>query len=72
MTLMDALRKMTLMPAQLLERAASAGQMKGRLQKGKDADLVILIPRRSLIAPPRKRQAMRVSESDTFWLAGLS
>ena len=44
MTLMDALRKMTLMPAQLLERAAPAGRMKGRVQKGRDADLVVFDP----------------------------
>jgi hypothetical protein len=44
MTLMDALRKMTLMPAQLLERAAPAGGLKGRVQEGKDADLVVFDP----------------------------
>jgi hypothetical protein len=44
LTLMDALKKMTLMPAQLLERAARAGRMKGRVQKGKDADLVVFDP----------------------------
>jgi len=44
MTLMDAVREMTLMPAQLLERAAPAGRLKGRLQQGKDADVVIFDP----------------------------
>ena len=44
MTLMEALRKMTLMPAQLLERAAPAGRMKGRIQKGRDADVVVFNP----------------------------
>jgi hypothetical protein len=44
MSLMDALRKMTLMPAQLLERATPAGRMKGRLQEGRDADVVVFDP----------------------------
>jgi N-acyl-D-aspartate/D-glutamate deacylase len=41
LTLMEALRKMTLMPAQMLERSTPAAKMKGRLQEGADADIVI-------------------------------
>jgi N-acyl-D-aspartate/D-glutamate deacylase len=41
LTLMEALRKMTLMPAQMLERSTPAARQKGRLQEGADADLVI-------------------------------
>jgi N-acyl-D-aspartate/D-glutamate deacylase len=41
LTLMDALRKMTLMPAQMLERSTAAGRRKGRLQEGADADIVV-------------------------------
>ncbi len=41
LTLMDALRKMTLMPAQVLERSTPAGRLKGRLQEGADADIVV-------------------------------
>jgi N-acyl-D-aspartate/D-glutamate deacylase len=41
LTLMDALRKMTLMPAQMLERSTPAARQKGRLQEGADADLVV-------------------------------
>jgi N-acyl-D-aspartate/D-glutamate deacylase len=41
LTLMDALRKMTLMPAQMLERSTPAGRQKGRLQEGADADIVV-------------------------------
>jgi N-acyl-D-aspartate/D-glutamate deacylase len=41
LTLMDALRKMTLMPAQMLERSTAAGRQKGRLQEGADADIVV-------------------------------
>ena len=40
LTLMEALRKMTLMPAQMLERSTSEGRRKGRLQEGADADVV--------------------------------
>jgi hypothetical protein len=44
LTLMDALRKMTLMPAQRLERATRAASKKGRLQEGADADIVVFDP----------------------------
>ena len=40
-TLMDALRKMSLMPAQMLERSTAAASRKGRLQEGADADIVV-------------------------------
>lgn len=40
-TLMDALRKMSLMPAQMLEHSTPAGRQKGRLQEGADADIVV-------------------------------
>lgn len=43
-TLMDALRKMTIMPVQLLEKQSSTLQKKGRLQKDMDADIVIFNP----------------------------
>jgi N-acyl-D-aspartate/D-glutamate deacylase len=39
-TLMDAIRKMSLMPAQMLERSTPAARQKGRLQEGADADIV--------------------------------
>ena len=41
LTLMEALRKMTLMPAQMLERSTPAAKKKGRVQEGADADLVL-------------------------------
>lgn len=41
LTLMDAIRKMTLMPAEMLERSTAAARYKGRLQEGCDADIVI-------------------------------
>ena len=43
-TLMDAIRKMTLMPAQVLERSTPAAHHKGRLQEGADADIVVFDP----------------------------
>lgn len=44
LTLMEALRKMTLMPAQMLERSTPAARRKGRLQEGADADVVVFDP----------------------------
>jgi N-acyl-D-aspartate/D-glutamate deacylase len=41
LSLMDALRKMTFMPAQMLERSTPAAHLKGRLQEGADADIVV-------------------------------
>ena len=56
LTLMDALRKMALMPAARLERATPAARRKGRLQVGADADIAVFDPRtvsdRSTYAAP--------------------
>lgn len=43
-TLMDALRKMSLMPAEMLEHSTPAARQKGRLQEGADADIVVFDP----------------------------
>ncbi|MGD0180881.1 MAG: amidohydrolase family protein [Terriglobales bacterium] len=55
-TLMDALRKMSLMPAEMLERSTPAARQKGRLQEGADADIVVFdaatIADRSTFAKP--------------------
>jgi hypothetical protein len=40
-TLMDALRKMSFMPAEMLERSTPEAREKGRLQEGADADIVV-------------------------------
>ena len=44
LSLMDALRKMTLMPAQRLEARVPAMRQKGRLRAGADADITIFDP----------------------------
>lgn len=46
LTLMDGLRKMTIMPAQRLEQISPAMAKKGRLQIGADADIAIFDPAR--------------------------
>jgi len=55
-TLTDALRKMSLMPAEMLERSTPAARQKGRLQEGADADIVVFdaatISDRSTFAKP--------------------
>jgi N-acyl-D-aspartate/D-glutamate deacylase len=45
LTLMEALTRMTLMPAQRLERRVPAMKNKGRIRLGADADLTIFDPR---------------------------
>ncbi|HKT89134.1 MAG TPA: amidohydrolase family protein, partial [Candidatus Sulfotelmatobacter sp.] len=44
LTLIEALKKMTLMPAQMLERSTPAAKYKGRIQEGADADIVVFDP----------------------------
>jgi hypothetical protein len=45
MTLMDAVRRMSYMPALRLERSTAQARKKGRLQVGADADIVALNPK---------------------------
>lgn len=43
-SLMEAVKKMSLMPAQVLERSTLTAHGKGRLQEGADADVVVFDP----------------------------
>jgi N-acyl-D-aspartate/D-glutamate deacylase len=42
--MMDAIRKMSLMPAQRLEKSTPTARLKGRVQEGADADLIAFDP----------------------------
>ena len=46
LSLMDALRKMTLLPAQMLASYSPSFALKGRLQEGMDADITVFDPER--------------------------
>lgn len=58
-TLMEALAKMTIMPAQRLERAVPGFRRKGRIQNGMDADITIFDPNtvsdRATVAEPDRQ-----------------
>jgi N-acyl-D-aspartate/D-glutamate deacylase len=60
-TLMDAIRKMSLMPAQRLEKATGEAQRLGRLQEGARADIVVFDPEtvhdRATFRAPREASA---------------
>ncbi|MGB7133563.1 MAG: amidohydrolase family protein, partial [Candidatus Sulfotelmatobacter sp.] len=69
LTLMDAIRKMTLMPAEMLQRSTAAARHMGRLQEGADADIVVFdaatIRDRATFQKP-----MQPSEGVRFLLVG--
>ncbi|MCK4847377.1 MAG: amidohydrolase family protein, partial [Deltaproteobacteria bacterium] len=46
LTLMEALRKMTIMPAKRLEASVPSLKRKGRIQRGADADIIIFDPKK--------------------------
>jgi len=67
LTLMDALTKMTLMPAQRLERRVPSMKNKGRIRLGGDADLTIFDPQ-SIIDRSTFREPAKYSEGVKFVL----
>jgi N-acyl-D-aspartate/D-glutamate deacylase len=67
LSLGEALRKMTLLPAQLLERRVPAMKKKGRIRDGADADIVVF-DARSVIDRATFRDPMRPSEGVRFVL----
>jgi dihydroorotase len=65
--LMTALRKMTLMPAQRLEKRASAFRDKGRIRLGVDADITVFDPNR-VIDKATYEEPLQYSEGIQFVL----
>lgn len=57
LSLVDAVRKMTLLPAQRLERAVPAMRAKGRIQVGADADITVFDPARVIDLATYERPA---------------
>jgi N-acyl-D-aspartate/D-glutamate deacylase len=53
-SLIDAVRKMTLMPAQRLEKRVPMFKNKGRIQVGADADIAVFDPDK-VVTKPRTR-----------------
>src|SRR6266699_3113479 len=67
LTLMDALRKMTLMPAQRLEKHAPMFKDKGRIRVGADADITVFDPGR-VIDKATYEKPLQYSEGIQFVL----
>ena len=69
LTLMDAIRKMTIMPAQRLEQIAPMMKNKGRIRVGADADLTIFNPA-TVIDKSTFEEPAQYSEGITHVLVG--
>ena len=67
LTLMNALRKMTLMPAEMLERSTPAARQEGRLQEGTDADIVVFDAVPSATAPRSTSRWSQVRACAIWW-----
>ena len=66
-TLMDAIRKMSFMPAEMLERSTPAARRKGRLQEGATRTLWCLMQRLSATALLSRSLWSRVWACDIWW-----
>jgi N-acyl-D-aspartate/D-glutamate deacylase len=71
LTLMDAIRRMTLEPARRLERRVPAMRLKGRVRPGADADLVIFDPA-TVLDQATFREPARPSSGIPFVIVGGS
>ena len=69
LTLMDALRKMTLMPAQRLEKRDPAMKNKGRIRVGADADITVFDPQ-TITEKSTYEKPTSYSEGVRFLLVG--
>jgi dihydroorotase len=67
--LMTALKKMTLMPAQRLEKRAPVFKDKGRIRAGADADITVFDPNR-VIDKATYEEPLQYSEGIQFVLVG--
>ena len=70
-TLMDAIRKMSLMPAQRLEMATPQGRGKGRIREGADADIVVFDPE-TVVDQATYEEPARPSTGFRFVLVGAT
>jgi N-acyl-D-aspartate/D-glutamate deacylase len=71
LTLMDALRKMTVMPAKRLEARVPQMRNKGRLRVGADADLVVFDPARVIDRSTYQRQSLPPDGISHVIVAGI-
>ncbi len=69
LTLMDALRRMTLLPARRLEKFTPAMSRKGRLQQGSDADITVFDPK-TVIDKATFEKPAQYSEGIQYVLVG--
>ncbi len=69
MPLMEALRKMTLMPAQVLEASVPQMKRKGRISVGADADITVFDPE-TIIDRATFEQATQHSDGIKYVLVG--